>query len=62
MRTNEATLAPTKPGPSERPNRKLRRLVTWSYDRRRRVVVLWLAALAAASVLAGVAGGDTEAD
>jgi RND superfamily putative drug exporter len=40
----------------------LRRLVTWSYDRRRRVVVLWLAAVVAASVLAGVAGGDTEAD
>jgi RND superfamily putative drug exporter len=40
----------------------LRRLVTWSYDRRRRVVALWLAAVVAASVLAGVAGGDTEAD
>jgi len=40
----------------------LRRLVTWSYDRRRRVVVLWIAALVAASVLAGVAGGDNEAD
>jgi putative drug exporter of the RND superfamily len=62
MRTNDATLAPTNPGPGERPNRKLRRLVTWSYDHRRRVVVLWIAALVAASVLAGVAGGDTEAD
>jgi RND superfamily putative drug exporter len=40
----------------------LRRLVTWSYDRRRRVVVLWIAALVAASVLAGVAGGDNEVD
>ncbi len=40
----------------------LRRLVTWSYDRRRRVVVLWIAALVAASVLAGVAGGDNELD
>jgi RND superfamily putative drug exporter len=40
----------------------LRRLVTWSYDRRRRVVVLWIAALVAASVLAGIAGGDNEAD
>jgi RND superfamily putative drug exporter len=40
----------------------LRRLVTWSYDRRRRVVALWLAAVVAASVLAGGAGGDTEAD
>jgi putative drug exporter of the RND superfamily len=40
----------------------LRRLVTWSYDRRRRVVALWIAALVAASVLAGVAGGDNEAD
>jgi RND superfamily putative drug exporter len=40
----------------------LRRLVTWSYDRRRRVVVLWLAALVAASVFAGVAGGDNEVD
>jgi RND superfamily putative drug exporter len=40
----------------------LRRLVTWSYDRRRRVVALWIAALVAASVLASVAGGDTELD
>jgi putative drug exporter of the RND superfamily len=40
----------------------LRRLVTWSYDRRRRVVVLWIAALVAASVLAGAAGGDSEFD
>ena len=40
----------------------LRRLVTWSYDRRRRVVALWIAALVAASVLASFAGGDTEAD
>jgi RND superfamily putative drug exporter len=40
----------------------LRRLVTWSYDRRRRVVVLWIAALVAASALAGVAGGDSEFD
>jgi putative drug exporter of the RND superfamily len=40
----------------------LRRLVSSSYDRRRRVVVLWLAALVAASVLAGVAGGDSETD
>jgi RND superfamily putative drug exporter len=40
----------------------LRRLVTWSYDRRRRVVVLWIAALVAASVLAGIAGGDNEQD
>ncbi len=40
----------------------LRKLVTWSYDRRRRVVALWVAALVAASVLAGVAGGDNEAD
>ena len=40
----------------------LRRLVTWSYDRRRRVVALWVAAVVAASVLAGVAGGDNETD
>ncbi|MBN2621709.1 MAG: MMPL family transporter, partial [Acidimicrobiales bacterium] len=40
----------------------LRRLVTWSYDRRRRVVALWLAAVVAASVIAGVAGGDNEVD
>jgi RND superfamily putative drug exporter len=40
----------------------LQRLVTWSYDRRRRVVALWVAALVAASVLAGVAGGDNEVD
>jgi uncharacterized membrane protein YdfJ with MMPL/SSD domain len=40
----------------------LRRLVTWSYDRRRRVVVLWIAAVVAASLLAGVAGGDTAQD
>ena len=40
----------------------LRRLVTWSYDRRRRVVALWIAALVAATVLAGAAGGDTDQD
>jgi RND superfamily putative drug exporter len=40
----------------------LRRIVSSSYDRRRRVVVLWIAALVAASVLAGVAGGDDEFD
>ncbi|HKH25319.1 MAG TPA: MMPL family transporter, partial [Acidimicrobiales bacterium] len=40
----------------------LRRLVTWSYDRRRRVVALWVAALVTATVLAGVAGGDNEVD
>ena len=40
----------------------LRRLVTWSYDRRRRVVVLWIGAVVAASVLAGVAGGDSAQD
>jgi len=40
----------------------LRRLMTWSYDRRRRVVALWVAALVAASVLAGAAGGDNEVD
>ncbi|MDQ3896298.1 MAG: MMPL family transporter, partial [Actinomycetota bacterium] len=36
--------------------------MTWSYDRRRRVLALWAAALVAASVLAGVAGGKTEVD
>jgi putative drug exporter of the RND superfamily len=40
----------------------LRSLVTWSYDRRRRVVALWVAALVTATVLAGVAGGDSEMD
>jgi RND superfamily putative drug exporter len=40
----------------------LRRLVTWSYDRRRRVVALWVAALVTATVLAGVAGGDSTSD
>ncbi len=40
----------------------LRRLVSWSHDRRRRVVALWIAALVAASVLAGIAGGDNKAD
>jgi putative drug exporter of the RND superfamily len=40
----------------------LRKLVPWSYDRRRRVVALWVAALVAATVLAGVAGGDNEVD
>jgi RND superfamily putative drug exporter len=40
----------------------LRRIASWSYDRRRRVVVLWIAALVAASVLAGVAGGDNEVE
>ncbi|HEY8544189.1 MAG TPA: MMPL family transporter [Acidimicrobiales bacterium] len=40
----------------------LRRLVAWSHDRRRRVVALWVAAVVAATVLANVAGGDTEVD
>ncbi len=40
----------------------LRRLVTWSYDRRRRVVALWVAALVTATVLAGTAGGDSTTD
>jgi putative drug exporter of the RND superfamily len=40
----------------------LRGLASWSYDHRRRVVVLWIAALVTASVLAGVAGGDNEVD
>jgi RND superfamily putative drug exporter len=40
----------------------LRRLVTWSYDRRRRVLALWLTAVVAASVLAGAFGGDNEVD
>ncbi len=40
----------------------LRRLVTWSYDHRRRVVALWIAALVAASALAATAGGATEQD
>jgi putative drug exporter of the RND superfamily len=64
METNEATLAPTRANRRRRAGRgvMLRRLVTWSYDRRRRVVALWLAAVVTASVLAGVAGGDNEAD
>jgi RND superfamily putative drug exporter len=40
----------------------LRRVVSWSYDRRRRVLVLWIGALVAATVLASVAGGDNEVD
>jgi putative drug exporter of the RND superfamily len=40
----------------------LRRLATWSYDHRRRVVASWIAALVAASVLAAVAGGDEKFD
>jgi RND superfamily putative drug exporter len=40
----------------------LRRLMSWSYDHRRRVVALWIAALLAVSLLAGVAGGDNEVD
>jgi RND superfamily putative drug exporter len=40
----------------------LRHIVTASYDRRRRVLVLWIAALVAAVVLAGTAGGDNEVD
>ena len=40
----------------------LRRLVSWSYDRRRRVVALWLVGLVAATLLAGAAGGDNEVD
>jgi putative drug exporter of the RND superfamily len=65
METNEATLG-TRRHAQRRPRAgggvMLRRLVTWSYDRRRRVVALWLAAVVAASLLAGVAGGDNEAD
>ncbi|HEX5947165.1 MAG TPA: MMPL family transporter [Acidimicrobiales bacterium] len=40
----------------------LRALVTASYDRRRRVLVLWIGALVAAIVLAATAGGDNEID
>ena len=40
----------------------LRRLVSWSYDHRRRVLVLWIVALVAVTALARVAGGDNEAD
>ena len=40
----------------------LRKLVAWSYDRRWRVVGLWVAALVAATVLAGAAGGEDEND
>ncbi|HEX6419644.1 MAG TPA: MMPL family transporter, partial [Acidimicrobiales bacterium] len=40
----------------------LERLVRWSYDRRRRVVALWIGAVVLASALAGVAGGDNEVD
>src|SRR5690606_20879474 len=38
----------------------LDRLVRWSYDRRRRVVALWIGAVVLASVLAGAAGRDDE--
>src|SRR5262245_6561510 len=51
MQTNQRTRVPA-----------LRRIVTWSYDRRRRVVALWIVALIAATVLARVAAGDTEQD
>jgi putative drug exporter of the RND superfamily len=40
----------------------LRRLVSWCYDHRRRVVASWIAGLVAATVLAGTAGGDNEVD
>jgi RND superfamily putative drug exporter len=40
----------------------LRRLVAWSYDHRWRVVALWVAALVTATVLSGVAGGETDFD
>jgi RND superfamily putative drug exporter len=40
----------------------LRRLVTWSYDHRWRVVALWVTALVTATVLARVAGGETDFD
>jgi RND superfamily putative drug exporter len=40
----------------------LRILLSWSYDHRRRVVALWITTVVAASVLAGVAGGDNEVD
>jgi putative drug exporter of the RND superfamily len=50
------------PGRRERSGGVLGNVVSWSYDRRRRVVALWVAAVVAASVLAGAAGGDNEVD
>jgi RND superfamily putative drug exporter len=62
MHTDEAALSPT-PGPSRAGGGGvLRRVVTWSYDHRRRVVACWVAALVAATVLASMAGGDSEFD
>ncbi len=40
----------------------LRRLVSWCYDHRRRVVAMWIVGLVAATALAGRAGGDNEVD
>jgi RND superfamily putative drug exporter len=40
----------------------LDKLVRWSYHRRRRVLALWIAAVVAASALAGAAGGSTKID
>ncbi len=40
----------------------LHRVVTWSYDRRRLVVALWVLVVAVAVTLAGIAGGDNEID
>ena len=40
----------------------LRKLVSWCYDHRRRVVAIWIVGLVAATALAGTAGGDNEVD
>jgi RND superfamily putative drug exporter len=40
----------------------LRRLVSWCYHHRRRVVALWIVGLVAATVLSSTAGGDNEID
>ncbi len=40
----------------------LRRLVSWCYDHRRRVVAIWIVGLVAATALAGTAGGANEVD
>jgi hypothetical protein len=39
-----------------------RRLVTWTYDRRRRVVTLWLAAVEGTGATASVGGTTTIID
>ena len=62
MRTAQPTTAPANRTARRGRAGLLKRVIASSYDRRRRVVALWLAALIATSLLAGAAGGKTEVD